>query len=215
MDSYEFNKIAGWVLAALVSALGLSILTGYMFPVHPLEKPAFVVEGVEVASAGGEAAEAEQPIAAFMQTADIAKGEATFKKCAACHSIEKGGAAGIGPNLYGVVGSKHAQRAGFGYSDAMKATSDKVWDWDSLSAWLQNPKKYIPGNKMAFAGIGKPEERANLLAYLNSKADAPMPMPAAPVAAAEAAPAEEAAEAAPEAAAEAEADPEAEAAPVA
>ncbi len=197
MDSYEWNKIAGWVLAALASVLGLSIITGYMFAVHPLEKPAFIVEGVEVAGAAAGPAEEAKPIAAFLQTADLAKGEATFKKCAACHTIEKGGAAGIGPNLYGIVGNKHAHAAGFGYSDGMKATGDKIWDWDSLSSWIENPKKYIPGNKMSFAGIGKPEERANLLAYLNSKSDSPMAMPAqpaeaaAPAAEGEAAPAAE------------------------
>ena len=100
MDSYEFNKIAGWVLTALVTLLGLSILTGAMFPVHLPEKPAFIVEGVEEEGvASGGAAVAEKPIAAYMATADIAKGEAQFKKCASCHTIDKGGAAGIGPNL--------------------------------------------------------------------------------------------------------------------
>jgi cytochrome c len=187
VDSYEWNKIAGWVLAAAISVLGLSILTGYMFPVHLPEKPAYVVQGVEAdASAGGGAAEAEKPIEFYLASADPAKGEAQFKKCASCHSIEKGGAQGIGPNLYGIVGEKHGAAAGFGYSDALKATSDKVWDWQGLAAWLANPKKYIPGNKMSFAGIGKPEDRANLIAYLNTKDDSPLPLPAAP---AEAAPA--------------------------
>lgn len=213
MDSYEFNKIAGWVLTALVTALGLSILTGAMFPVHKLEKPAFIVEGVEEeggASGGGDVA--EKPIAAYLATADIAKGEAQFKKCASCHTIDKGGASGIGPNLYGIVGGHHAHLASFGYSDAMKATSGKNWDWDALSHWIQNPKKYIPGNKMSFAGIGKPEDRANLIAFLNSKSDSPLPMPAVPVEApAAAAPA---ADAAPAPAADAAAAPaEAAAAP--
>ncbi len=190
MDSYEWNKIAGWVLAAMISVLGLSVLTGYMFPVHLPEKPAFIVEGVEETAAAGGGAEAEQPIEAYLAKADISKGEAQFKKCAACHTIDKGGAAGIGPNLYGILGGPHAHMQGFGYSDAMQATHGKIWDWDSLSHWIQNPKKYIPGNKMAFAGIGKPEDRANLIAYLNSKSDSPKPMPAAPAAgAAEAAPA--------------------------
>ncbi len=185
MDSYEWNKIAGWVLAAAISVLGLSILTGYMFPVHYPEKPAYVVQGVEVeASAGGAAAEAEKPIEFYLASADPAKGEAQFKKCASCHSIDKGGAAGIGPNLYGIVGKKHGAAPGFGYSDAMKATGDKVWDWQALAAWLSNPKQYIPGNKMSFAGIGKPEDRANLIAYLNTKSDSPQPVPAAPAEAA-------------------------------
>lgn len=187
MDSYEWNKIAGWVLAAVISVLGLSILTGYMFPVHLPKTPAYVVQGVEAeAGAGGAAAEAEKPIEFFLASADPAKGEAQFKKCASCHSIEKGGAVGIGPNLYGIVGAKHGHAPGFAYSDALKATGDKVWDWQGLAAWLSNPKKYIPGNKMSFAGISKPEDRANLIAFLNSKSDAPLPAPAAP---AEAAPA--------------------------
>jgi cytochrome c len=203
VDSYEWNKIAGWVLAAAISVLGLSILTGYMFPVHLPEKPAYVVEGVEAeASAGGGAADAEKPIEFYLASADPAKGEAQFKKCASCHSIDKGGAAGIGPNLYGIVGEKHGHAPGFGYSDALKATGDKVWDWQGLAAWLANPKKYIPGNKMSFAGIGKPEDRANLIAYLNTKDDSPLPLPAAP---AEAAPA--AADAAAAAPAEAPAAP--------
>jgi cytochrome c len=194
VDSYEVNKILGWVLTAVIAVLGLSIVTGYLFPVHLPKTPAYVVQGVEAegAAAGGAAAEAEKPIEFYLASADIAKGEAQFKKCASCHTIDKGGAQGIGPNLYGIVGAKHAHIPGFGYSDAMKATGDKVWDWPSLAAWLSNPKKYIPGNKMSFAGISKPEDRANLIAYLNSKSDSPQPMPAVPAEAA-AAPAEGAA----------------------
>ena len=191
MDSYEWNKIAGWVLAAAISVLGLSILTGYMFPTHAPEKPGYVVEGVEAeGEAGGAAAVAEKPIEFYLASADIAKGEAQFKKCASCHTIDKGGAAGIGPNLYGIVGNHHAHQAGFGYSDAMKATVGKPWDWDALAHWVANPKKYIPGNKMSFAGISKPEDRANLIAFLNSKSDKPLAIPPVP---AETAPAADAA----------------------
>ncbi len=202
MDSYEFNKIAGWVLTALVTVLGLSILTGAMFPIHKPEQPAFIVEGVEEAgAAGGDAAAAEKPIEFYLANADVTKGEAQFKKCASCHTIEKGGANGIGPNLYGIVGNHHAHLSSFGYSDAMKATVGKAWDWDALSHWIQNPKKYIPGNKMSFAGIGKPEDRANLLAYMNTKSDKPLPTPAVPAEAPAAAPAEGAAAPAADAAA--------------
>lgn len=200
MDSYEFNKIAGWVLTALIAVLGLSIVTGYLFPVHPLEKQAYVVQGVEVAATAGGEAEAIQPIGVYLASANLEKGAAQFKKCAACHTIEKGGVQGIGPNLYGIVGVKHAHIAGFGYSSAMKATGDKIWDWENLSLWLENPRKYMPGNKMAFAGIGKPQDRADLLAYLNSKSDSPKPLPAATPAApteAAAAPAAAGAEGAP------------------
>ena len=191
MDSYEWNKIAGWVLAAAISVLGLSILTGYMFPTHAPEKPGYVVEGVEAEGEAGDAtAAAEKPIEFYLASADIAKGEAQFKKCASCHTIDKGGSAGIGPNLWGIVGNHHAHQAGFGYSDAMKATAGKPWDWDALAHWVANPKKYIPGNKMSFAGISKPEDRANLIAFLNSKSDSPLAIPAVP---AEAAPAADAA----------------------
>ncbi|QMW24038.1 c-type cytochrome [Sandaracinobacteroides saxicola] len=208
MDSYEWNKIAGWVLAAAVAILGLSILTGYVFNPKPLAKPAYVVEGVEVeASAEAPAAEAEKPIAFYLATADAARGEAQFKKCAACHTIEKGGKNGIGPNLWGVKGLSHAHMAGFGYSDAMLATKGKIWDWDSMNQWIKAPKAYIPGNKMSFAGLSKPQDRADILVYMNKMSDNPQPLP--PVPAEAAAPAE----AAPAEAAAADAAPAAEAAP--
>ncbi len=186
MNNNQMNTIAGWVLAAMVCVLGLSILTGAMFTPAKLESPAFVVQGVEQEgeAAGGGAAAAEPPIAALLASADIAKGANQFKKCAACHTIDKGAAAGIGPNLYGILGLHHAHAAGFGYSDAMKGSSDKVWDWETLSQWVKSPKAFLPGNKMSFAGMSKPQDRADLLAFLNSKSDNPLPLPAAPEAAA-------------------------------
>lgn len=183
MDSYEINRILGWVLAALVAVLGLSIFTGYLFPVHEPEQRAYVVAGIqEEAPAGGAAADAEKPIEFFLASADVARGEAQFRKCAACHTIEKGGAQGIGPNLWGIVGSKHAHIPGFNYSPAMQATADQVWDWKSMSEWLRNPRAYLPGNRMSFAGIGRVQDRADLLAYLNTMSDRPLPLPAAPAA---------------------------------
>jgi len=203
VDSYEWNKIAGWTLAGLLSILGLSVITGALFPSHAPEQPGYIVEGVEEeAVADASSGPAEQPIEFFLASANVQKGEAQFKKCAACHSIDKGAAPAIGPNLWGIVGNHHAHEAGFAYSDAMKATADKEWTWDALSQWIANPKKYIPGNKMAFAGMSKPQDRADLIAFLNSESDSPLPIPAppaaeaAPEAAAEAAPADEATEAA-------------------
>ena len=189
MDSFEFNKIAGWLLAAFVVLLGVSIWTSdFLFkPVKPA-KQSYIVEGVE-AEASADAAPAaapDKPIAFYLASADAAKGEATFKKCGACHNNEKGGPAGIGPNLYGIVGNVHAHMPGFSYSDAMLAMKGKPWDWEELNKWLTNPKTYMPGNKMSFAGLAKPEDRANVLVYLNSKSDKPLPLPAVP---AEAAPA--------------------------
>ncbi|WP_426163231.1 c-type cytochrome [Sandarakinorhabdus sp. DWP1-3-1] len=181
MDSYEFNKYAGWGLAAVIAVLGVSIVSHEMFLPEKPEKPSYVVEGVVAeVSADAAPAVAEKPIAFYLASASPDKGEAVFKKCGACHNAEKGGANGIGPNLYGIVGNTHAHVAGFAYSEALTAMKGKPWSWDELSAWLANPKGYAPGTKMAFAGIAKPEDRAALLLYLNSKSDAPQPVPAAP-----------------------------------
>ncbi len=183
MDSYEINRILGWVLAALVAVLSLSIFTGYLFPVNEPEQRAYVVAGVEEeAPAAGAAAETEKPIEFFLASADVARGEAQFRKCAACHTIERGGAQGIGPNLWGIIGARHAHIAGFNYSPAMQATADKVWDWQNMSEWLRNPRGYLPGNRMSFAGLGRPQDRADLLAFLNSMSDNPRPLPAPPAA---------------------------------
>lgn len=182
MNSYEWNKIAGWTLGAVAVVLALSIGTGYLFPQNPPEKPGYVVEGVEEGNAAASAddATAEKPIAFYLASADEAKGAAVFKKCAACHTIDKGAANGMGPNLYGILGLHHAHRSDFSYSDAMAATSDQIWSWDTISKWVENPKAFIPGNKMSFAGLKKPEDRADLLVFLNAHSDNPQPLPAVP-----------------------------------
>ena len=192
MDSFEFNKIAGWGLAAVLSVLVVNIGSDMVFKPSKPEKPSYIVEGVVAeASADAAPAVADKPIAFYLASASAEKGEAVFKKCGACHNNAKGGAAGIGPNLYGIVGKGHAVAAGFGYSAALAAMKGKPWSWDELNAWLTSPKAYAPGNKMSFAGISKPEDRAAILVYLNSKSDQPLPLPAAPAEAA--APAETAA----------------------
>lgn len=186
----RFNTIAGWVLGAGIVALGATIVTGEIFKPERPEKMGYPIEGVEAESTGG--AEAEQPIAFYLASADPAKGAQVFKKCAACHTDTKGGPNGVGPNLWGALGKAHGHVPGFPYSDALKSVPG-VWDWDSMSAWLKSPKAYAPGTKMTFAGLSKPEERANLIAYLNQQSDSPLPLPAAP---APAAPADAAADAA-------------------
>jgi len=182
------NTIAGWVLAGGIVALGLSIVTGMYFHPEAPEKEGFAI----VAEAAGEAGVAVVPIATLLATADIAKGEAVFKKCTACHSIAQGGANGIGPNLWAALGKSHGHVAGFAYSDALKSVPGN-WDWEGMDKWLANPKKYAPGTKMTFAGLGNPEERANLILYLNAQgSNLPLPTPPAaeaPAADAAAAPA--------------------------
>lgn len=190
VDSFEWNKIAGWVLTALIAVLGLSIITGMIYSPHTPEKAAYVVEGVEAeAEAGGAAAEAEKPIAFYLASANAEKGANVFKKCAACHTITPGGANGIGPNLHAVVGKSHAHLPNFAYSSALAATKDKTWGFDELNEWLKSPKAYIPGNKMSFAGLGKPQDRADVIAYLNSQGSN-LPYPAVPAETAAAAPAD-------------------------
>ena len=175
------NTIAGWVLAGGIAALGLSIVTGEYFHAERPEKMGYVVEGVEEeASEGGDAP--EQPIEFFLASADPVKGEQVFKKCAACHNAAKGGPNALGPNLWGAYGKPHGHVPGFAYSDALKSKPG-VWDWASMNEWLTSPKKYAPGSKMTFAGLSKPDERANVMAYLNQQSDSPMPLPAAPAAA--------------------------------
>ncbi|MCO5793500.1 MAG: cytochrome c family protein [Blastomonas sp.] len=190
------NTIAGWALAGGIAALGLSIISGKVFHADKPERPeklGYVIEGV--VSSEGEAA-AEVPIATLLASADVAKGEKVFAKCSSCHSINSGGANGIGPNLYGVMGKPHASVAGFAYSDALKSKSGP-WTFEEMNKWLTSPKAYADGTKMSFAGLGKAEDRANLMAWMNTQTGSPLPLPAAPApdAAADAAPAAEGGEA--------------------
>lgn len=179
------NTIAGWVLAGCGLALGLSIVGGMVFHGERPEKMGYAIEGVEEEGAGGEAAAV--PIASLLPTADAAKGAEVFKKCASCHTPNQGGANGIGPNLWGTMGEGIAQgKGGFAFSDALKAVGG-TWDWDKMNAWLTSPRKFAPGTKMSFAGLGNAQDRANVILYLNSLGSN-LPLPAAP--AAGAAPAE-------------------------
>ena len=158
------NTIAGWVLFAGIVALGASIVSGEMFKSERPEEMGYPIAGVEV-EAG---AEAEKPIAFFLATADAAKGEAVFKKCTACHNADPGGANAIGPALNGVMGASLAAHPGFAYSGDLKAVGG-TWGWDNMSAWLTSPKKFAAGTKMSFAGLSNPQDRADVMLFLNSK----------------------------------------------
>jgi cytochrome c len=170
------NTIAGWVLFAGIIALGASIVSGEMFHAGRPEKMGYPIEGVVLE---GEAAAADTPI--NFAAADPAKGEQVFKKCAACHNADPGGANALGPALHGVMGGPIAGKPGFAYSDALKSVGGK-WSWDNMSEWLANPKKFAPNNKMTFAGLSNPEDRANVIAFLNTRTPSPLPVPAAPAA---------------------------------
>ena len=176
MDSFEFNKIAGALLFSVLVVLGLRALGETIFHVDAPEKPGYAVE---VASSGeattsASTAPAATPLPQLLASADVAKGQKAFKKCAACHKVEAGGK-GVGPSLHGIVGKAMGAVDGFAYSKGMKDAAAKgPWSYEALNAFLTKPKTYVPGTKMSFAGVKKEADRANLLAYLKSiSPDAP------------------------------------------
>ena len=178
MMDLKTNTIAGWALGAGMVALGTAIVGGMIFDGHRPEKMGYAIEGVEEEGAGGGGAEV--PIASLLATADPAKGAEVFKKCAACHTINQGGANGIGPNLWGTMGEAIAQgKGGFAFSDALKAVGG-TWTWDAMNAWLTSPRKFANGTKMTFAGLSNPQDRANIILYLNQQgSNLPLPPPPA------------------------------------
>lgn len=179
----QFNTTAGWVLFAGIVALGTTVMTGKYFFGEGHEKG-----GYEIADAapGGEGSGAAKPI--NFAAGDPAKGKDLFSKCASCHTITQGGANGIGPNLWGTMGEEMGKgKAGYAFSAALSGHGGK-WDWASMDAWLKSPRKFADGTKMSFAGLSSPEDRANLIRYVNEQGSN-LPVPAAPAEDAAAAPA--------------------------
>ena len=177
----RFNTIAGWTLFAGIVALGSSIVAGEMFHSGRPDKMGYPIEGVVEE---GESGEAEQPIEFYLAQADVTKGQAVFNKCVACHTIDKGAPNQLGPNLWGMLGEPIGKGHGFAFSEAL-ASKGGTWTWTTMSDWLANPKAFAPGTKMTFAGISNDQDRANVIAFLNSKSDSPQPLPAAPAPAAD------------------------------
>lgn len=160
----RFNTIAGWVLGAGIVGLGATLVAQEMFKQERPETMGYPIAGVE--NPDDAAAAAEQPIAHFLQSADAGRGAAAFRKCTACHNADQGGANGTGPNLWGAMGGPIARHAGYSYS-APLAGHGGNWDWDSMSAWLRSPRTFAAGTKMTFAGLSDPQERADILLFLN------------------------------------------------
>jgi len=179
MDSFEINKIVAAVLMVALLVIGISKLSDVIFHVKKPEKPGYVVEVDQVSSAAvtkeGEEKEVVD-IAALMAMGDAISGEKIFKKCAACHSINKGGKNNIGPALYNVVGRKVGGVADYKYSKALVAY-EKVWSFEELNGFLIKPAKWIKGTKMAYAGLRKEKDRASVIKYLNQNSDNPKPLP--------------------------------------
>lgn len=176
----RFNTIAGWTLFAGIVALGLSAISSRIYHADSHEAPEVAGYPIEAAEEEG-GAEAGPDLGTLLAAADAAAGERVFAKCISCHTIEQGGATGIGPNLFGVIGSglgTHA--AGFAYSRAL-ADLGGQWSYERLDEWLSNPGRFAPGTKMSFAGLSKPEDRANVIAYMRAYGGGPeYPAPSAP-----------------------------------
>lgn len=176
MDSFEFNKITASVLVALLVAMTGSLLSGYLVRPSHLEKPALVIEGVE--STGQKPAEEEtlKPIAPLLASASAERGQAIAKKCTQCHTFEKGGGNRTGPNLWGIIGAKIAHAADFAYSSGFKDKGGQ-WDDEKLNILLHKPRAFVATTKMSFVGLKDAQERADVIAYLHTLSDAPVPLP--------------------------------------
>lgn len=180
MDSFELNKIMGALLGCCLVLLSLNIAAGAIFaPVKPA-KPGYDIAVPETPAGGAPAgpAEPEKPIAELLASSDVAKGEQSAKKCAACHTFNKGGPNRVGPNLWGVVERPKGTEGGFNYSAALKGKGGN-WSYDDLNKFLANPKGFVQGTNMQFAGINRASERADLINYLHTLSDAPKPLPTA------------------------------------
>jgi len=176
----EFNKILGAGLATALVILGVREVSTRLYETESPEKMGYFVEVAEEGGEAGAAAELPADWGTVLPTADLAAGEAVFKKCASCHNVASGGPNGIGPNLWGVVGRAVAGHPGFAYSDPLKAHASAApsWTYDQLDAFLKAPTKYVPGTKMSFAGLKKQEDRVAVIAWLRQQGSGGYPIPA-------------------------------------
>jgi cytochrome c len=178
MDAFEVNKTVGAVLSAFLVIFASKTVLDIAYREHKPEKAGWALPITEVASHGKEPAapfEAKE-VVALLPKANADSGQDSFKKCLSCHTPQKDGRNGTGPNLWGIVGRKPGSHAGFPYSEAMKNKGGQ-WDWDALAAYLHDPKGAVPGNKMAFPGIKDNAELADVLAYLRKLSDSPPALP--------------------------------------
>ena len=175
----KWNKIMGACLGTAFAILVVQQVSGMVYHTKQPEKMGYFVDAPEE-SAGAEPAALPIDWGTVLPTADLAAGEAAFARCQACHTVNSGGADGIGPNLFAVVGGPAMHRAGFAYSDAMTKHKADVptWNYDALNSFITAPAKYVPGTKMSFAGIRDTQTRINLIAWLRTQGSTNDPIPA-------------------------------------
>ena len=176
MDSFEINKIVTAVLMVVLLVIGIGKVSDTIFHVEKPKTPGYAVDVDQTVAASTETVEEKIDIAAFMAKGDVAGGKKVFKKCVACHSINKDGANKIGPTLYNVVGRQVGDVSNYKYSKAL-AGYKKTWTFDELNGFLIKPAKWIKGTKMAYAGLSSETDRASLIKYLNQNSDNPLPLP--------------------------------------
>jgi len=179
MDSFEINKIIAAVLMVALLVIAIGKVSDLVFHVEKPKTPGYAVEVAEVSNSSAttkEIVETKVDISALLAMGDLKLGEKVFKKCAACHSIIKGGKNNIGPALYNVVGRKVGAVTDYKYSKSL-ASYDKEWTFEELNGYLIKPAKWIKGTKMAFAGLRKEKDRASVIKYLNQNSDNPLPLP--------------------------------------
>ena len=178
MNVSDFNRAAVAFLGAIVFALLLGSYASFVFAPRDLKVPGFALpaSASAPATAAAPAAPKETPLPELLAKADATKGQSDAKICGTCHNFDKGGAVKVGPDLWGVVGRPVASAAGFAYSDSLKGAGGD-WSYDKLNNWIANPKEMAAGTKMAFAGEKDPHKRADILAYLQSLSDSPVPFP--------------------------------------
>jgi len=182
MSSFEWNKIIGAVLVTLLAIKTFDIVGDGIIHPQPLEQNVYVVAGAAEAApttpaAGAKPAVKEvEKITPLLAQASAENGKKAAQKCATCHTFEKGGANKVGPNLFGILGAQHGHSANFSYSDALKK-KEGPWDYEAINQFIANPKGYIPGTKMAFAGVPRASERADIIAFLRTLSDNPPPLP--------------------------------------
>lgn len=183
MGDLFWNKIAGVVIGTILAVMVIGVVAEIVFPEHGEEAEfAYPLDLASLGTGSGAAeAEPEIDLGTLLANASAEAGERIARRCVSCHTFEQGGANGTGPNLWNVVGADKAAHAGFGYSSAL-ASMEGSWTYEALDAFIENPRGYVSGTNMSFAGLRNEEDRADLLAYMQTLSSDPVPFPApAPV----------------------------------